>query len=195
MRIEKIEGNKIRVTLSQEDLDNYHINIKMLRPDSPQLHTFLFKIMERVKRETGFNPYTGQIVVEATPSQEGIVLVVTKISEHKPKAVPAKDGIRVRAVKKAKLKRRIYYFESFLDLCGAFEHIQGDILGRCRLYCTGEKFYIVSENGIDQYDKITEFGTLIGHGEITEAFLAEHGRLIAQGNGLREMAVNVKNLK
>lgn len=195
MRIEKIEGNKIRVTLFQEDLDNYNINVKMLRPDSPQLHTFLFKIMERVKRETGFNPYTGQIVVEATPSPDGIVLVVTKISEHKPKDLQFKRGVRVKAVRKAKPKKRIYYFESFLDLCAAFEHVQGEILGKCRLYCTGERFYIVSEYQPAQYDRITEFGTLIGHGQVTEAFLAEHGRLIAQGEGLWEMARNVKNLK
>lgn len=193
MRIEKIEGNKIRVTLFQEDLDCYHIDVKMLRPDSPQLHTFLFKIMEKVKRETGFNPYTGQIVVEAKPSPEGIVLVVTKISEHKPKAVKGAAGIRVRAVKRARPKKRIYCFDSFLDLCGAFEHIQTELLGR--LYCTEDRFYLVSENGPDGYDRLTEFGALIGHGRVTEAFLAEHGRLIAQGSGLREMAAYVKNLK
>lgn len=62
MRIEKIEGNKIRVTLSQEDLDNYHINIKMLRPDSPQLHTFYLKLWSGLSVRLGLILIPGRLL-------------------------------------------------------------------------------------------------------------------------------------
>lgn len=195
MRIEKLEGNKIRVTLRQEDLDDYHINVKMLRPDSPLLHTFLFKIMERVKRETGFNPYTGQIVVEASPSGDGIELMVTKISEHKPKTIPAKKGVRVKAVRKRTTPNRVYSFLTFSDVCSVLVGMQPAVLDGCRLYQLAEEFYLVRTGKIPAYDIITEFGTLIGQGEVTEAFLTEHGKLVARGEGLQKMAAHLKKTR
>ena len=73
MRIEKLNKDKIKVTLTTAELINLDIDVKRLSPDSKELHTFLFHIMETIREETGFNPYNGQVVVEATPSQDGIL--------------------------------------------------------------------------------------------------------------------------
>lgn len=195
LRIERLEGNKIKVTLSSADLLDYNINVKTLRPDSPQLHTFLFKIMERVQRETGFNPYTGQVVVEATPSSEGIVLVVTKISEEQPAAPkPPKSRRHVRAVKKAAPQKRIYCMGTFDDICALFEAVDIALLLECRLYAMEGKFYIVSE-AAEHRAVLSEFGSALRHDAMTEAFLEEHGRLAAKGGALWKMAHRIKNLK
>lgn len=192
MRIEKLEGNKIRVTLFAEDLDDYHVNVKMLRPDSPQLHTFLFEIMERVKHETGFNPYSGQIVVEATPSGDGIVLVVTKISEEKTAGMKIKAGAKVRAVKKAPPEKQIYAFAQFEDACTALMHVHADILEKSSFYAVEGYFYLVC--AVKNAGVLAEFANLAGKGTITEAFLQEHGTRIAAGGDLVEMAEKIKNL-
>ena len=37
--------------------------------------------METIREETGFNPYNGQVVVEATPSQDGISILVKRLNK------------------------------------------------------------------------------------------------------------------
>ena len=81
MRIEKLNKDKIKVTLTTAELINLDIDVKRLSPDSKELHTFLFHIMETIREETGFNPYNGQVVVEATPSQDGISILVKRLNK------------------------------------------------------------------------------------------------------------------
>ena len=56
MRIEKLNKDKIKVTLTTAELINLDIDVKRLSPDSKELHTFLFHIMETIREETGFTP-------------------------------------------------------------------------------------------------------------------------------------------
>ena len=106
MKIEKIEANKIKVSLSELDLIDMNINVKSLTPDSPRLHNFLYEIMEKVKAETGFNPYSGQVVVEATPHDDGITLTVTKlVLDEVPVKKRRPKNIRVSSHKVASISR------------------------------------------------------------------------------------------
>ena len=112
LKIEKIEINKIKVTLSALDLIDMNISVKSLTPDSPVLHGFLHDVMEMVKAETGFNPYSGQVMVEATPSDDGIVLMVTKLSEEKKK--------KPKNVRVAGYRKITYRFRHFENICRLF---------------------------------------------------------------------------
>ena len=131
MQIEKEDSNKIRIILKPIDLAEMNVSIENLKPDSPQLHNFLYEIMERVREETGFNPYAGQIVVEALPIGEGMILTVTRISQQKKTAVPPKAKIRrVKAVinDKSKKKSTAFVFDSFDDFCSAFTVLNKETL-------------------------------------------------------------------
>ena len=100
MRIERLEGNrKIRVRLTSDDLTDMNINVAMLHPDSPELQRFLFRIMEQIKRETGFRTAGGKIMVEAAPVNGGVVLTVTRL-DILPSAPAGSTKMR------AKLKRQ-----------------------------------------------------------------------------------------
>ena len=69
MKIEKIDSNHIKITVDSLDFDIFNIELSSLTPDSPQLHTFLFSMMQQAQHETGFNPYNGQILIEAVPGE------------------------------------------------------------------------------------------------------------------------------
>ena len=102
MRIEKLNNDKVVVTLTTADLTTLDIDIKQLSPNSKELHTFLFHIMETIHKETGFNPYSGQVVVEATPSSEGITILVSRLNT-------AAKKVRI-------LRKRKYLIFSFLQI-------------------------------------------------------------------------------
>lgn len=190
MRIERVEGNrKIRVLLSQDDLLEMNINIRTLTPDSPELHSFLFRVMEYVRRETGFNVRDGQVVVEASPLGEGVVLTVTKIEqERRPRRI---NAYSVRAKKKI-YSDKIYRFADFEALCAYFRLADTDMAGRMRLYSYEKKFFVAAAT-VDR--RIYEFAERIPPIGNSERFLIEHGSLIAQGEALKNMAIGIKNLK
>ncbi len=84
MRIRKISQNEVTVYLSEQELGGYDIKPGEKVPEAASLHRFLFELMDTVYVETGFNPYGGQVVVEATPLQSGMSLTISKICSKKP---------------------------------------------------------------------------------------------------------------
>lgn len=123
MRIEKLNKDKIKVTLTTAELINLDIDVKRLSPDSKELHTFLFHIMETIREETGFNPYNGQVVVEATPSQDGISILVKRLNKGIKKITEEqfKKVVSVKPKKKELGTECVFYFETFNDMCGRYK--------------------------------------------------------------------------
>ena len=83
MRIEKLNKDKIKVTLTTAELINLDIDIEkaFARFKKNYIH-FLFHIMETMAgKKQVFNPYNGQVVVEATPSQDGISILVKRLNK------------------------------------------------------------------------------------------------------------------
>lgn len=190
MRIERVEGNrKIRVLLSQDDLLEMNINIRTLTPDSPELHSFLFKVMEFVRRETGFSAGSGQVVVEASPLGEGIVLTVTTLEPERKRKL---DISSVRVKKKLRSSRKIYRFADFDSLCDYFKQADDCIAEEMSLYSYREAFFAAAAA---EDCKIHEFAAKISDADKAELFLSEHGRLIAAGEELKKMINGIKNLK
>ena len=190
MKIEKIEINKIRVTLSALDLVDMNVNVKSLTPNSPRLHSFLYEVMEKVKEETGFNPYTGQVVVEATPNDDGIILMVTKLSEHKEPLKRKPKNIRVAGHRS--VKKLTYKFDSFEHLCRLFSCSEPKSFYSAGLYEYMENFYLVAPKNAAA--ALSEFGDAKDTLSLSESFLEEHGRFHAKGEDLVAMAEGVREL-
>ncbi len=195
MRIEKLEFNKIKVTVFPVDLIDMNINMKNLKPDSPQLHSFLSDIMEKIKEETGFNPYSERTVVEASPVGDCIVLTVTKIAD-KPDSFKNPGKRKVKAVLKNKsVKKSIYFFECFDDMCDAISLISEETLFDAVLYKIENKFAI-STSGIKENEAgvMREFCSDSDAHMLAAHFLGEHAELIAKGEKLVSMASGIRKL-
>ena len=196
VRIEKLELNKVKVIVYPVDLNDMNINIKTLRPDSPQLHTFLFEVMERVKKETGFNPYSGQIVVEALPMEDCVELTVTKISEKKPRDAMKSKPKRVRAVLKNKEDTNtLYTFESFDNLCKALMCLNESVLNSASYYRIENNHLLNLKNvTLETHTVLREFMSDFDNSKLNENFLREHGELIAENDRLITMAKGISDL-
>lgn len=189
MKIERLEGNRrVRVFLTENDLNEMNINIRTLTSDSPELSDFLYKIMEYVNRETGFNPSSGQIVIEASPSDGGVILTVTRISPLKKTVKPAPRNV---TAKKRNSAKKLFRFADFEALTAYLSAADGCILSDMSLYSYNDTFFIVSDN-TDAH--ITEFADrLIAFGT-NDVFLSEHAKIIAANDDLVKMANGIKEL-
>lgn len=189
MKIEKIELNKIKVTLSAPDLIDMNVSVKSLTPGSPELHGFLHEVMEKIKEETGFNPYSGQVMVEATPNNDGIVLVVTRLADKPFK----KRRLKSARVKEHRSPKKITYkFRTFDDVCKLFLHWDTGCFENASLYEYMENFYIIMNNS--NAADISEFGESQDSIILSESFLEEHGKLHAKNDRLVSMVEGVKKL-
>lgn len=196
MRIEKIESNKIKVTLFLEDLEMFNINVKKMKPNSPELHSFLCEVLKKVRAETNFDPYDGQVVVEATPNGDGLVLLVSKLmapAVHKEKP-DLKKIKQVRAVKKTQNNCRfICCFDEFEALCDFLK--SGPLfLKSSVLYKAFNKFFL-AYSAVKPDMRLREFARVIKNGEMIEAYLKEHGEVVAKADGLYHIAAFLQNEK
>lgn len=187
LKIEKININKVRVTINTDDLINMNLSVNAIAPNSPVLHDFLRSIMERVIEETGFNPYSGQVMVQATPYDDGIILIITKIpakQKKKPK------NVRVTGHRNAsKITYRFKYFE---NVCRLFSAVDSDKFKKASLYEYMDNFYIIISRG--KISVMSEFSDSDSALFLSESFLEEHGKLHAKNEKLVDMAKGVKEL-
>ncbi len=80
MKIEKINDNQIRCTLSREDLISRHIKLSELAYGSSKARELFRELMEQASYQYGFEAEDIPLMIEAIPlSSESIVLLVTKV--------------------------------------------------------------------------------------------------------------------
>lgn len=206
MRIERLTQNKVKVTLTGDDLTGLDINVTKLSGDSAELHSFLFKIMETIKEETDFNPYSGQIVVEAQRIDDGISITISKIETGKSRVTEkVKNGKRIRAkVIESKTGVDTYYFENFDDMCSAVEGIENRVHFCNALYkINGMYCYLLDfENPVFKDRKLlcktisilTEFSQRNSVFTMQHFHIKEHGELVAKTEKLVSMAEGLRKI-
>jgi len=82
MKIEKINDNQIRCTLSRDDLTARNMNITELAYGTEKAKNLFLEMMQRASHEVGFDAEGVAIMGEAIPNRgQGIVLVITKVDD------------------------------------------------------------------------------------------------------------------
>lgn len=80
MKIEKVNDNQIRCTLTREDLEDRHIKISELAYGSAKAKSLFKDMVEQANYEFGFETNDIPLMVEAIPlPSESIVLIITKV--------------------------------------------------------------------------------------------------------------------
>ena len=80
MKIERINDNQIRCTLTRSDLDDRHLQISELVIGSEKARELFREMMQMAYEEHGFDAENIPLMVEAVPvSSDCLVLVVTKV--------------------------------------------------------------------------------------------------------------------
>ena len=79
MKIEKVNDNQIRCTLTSEDLADRHIKLSELAYGSDKAKNLFRDMIEQANDEFGFETNDIPLMVEAIPlPSESIVLIITK---------------------------------------------------------------------------------------------------------------------
>lgn len=82
MKIEKINENQIRCTLTRADLEDRHLKISELAYGTEKAKSLFHDMMQQASFEFGFEADDIPLMIEAIPSSsDSIVLIITKVED------------------------------------------------------------------------------------------------------------------
>lgn len=82
MKIEKINDNQIRCTLTKEDLERHQIRLSELAYGTEKAKQLFRDMMQQAQQEFGFESDNTPLMIEAIPvNAESIILIITKVDD------------------------------------------------------------------------------------------------------------------
>lgn len=198
MRIEKVNENVLRVTITLNDLEERNIDLGSLNYNSPAAQELFWDMMEKAEEEYGFASGESQLIFEASPENEdGFVVTITKVDadgefESIQKYIKSKYKNSDLRQKKKKSKvcstLKIYCFDSLDDLCKLSKRITSLYKGESTLFKCKNSYYLLltgSSTSSQSLDILMcEYSTQIGNASFFEGYLNEYGEKIIQDSAI-----------
>jgi adapter protein MecA 1/2 len=205
MKIEKVNENIIKVTISLNDLEERNIDLSSLNYNSPAAQELFWEMMEQAEVQFGFNASDSQLIFEASPdSTEGFIVTITKMDEDGEfesiqkyiKSRFRNTDLRVKKKnKKVCSTILIYSFVALDDLCLLSKKICTLYTGDSSVYKYKDTYYLVltrsnfnTQNAKFFEALLHEFGTKITNLGFYEGYLNEYGDKIIEYD-----AINILN--
>ncbi|OPZ87682.1 MAG: Adapter protein MecA 2 [Firmicutes bacterium ADurb.Bin419] len=201
MKIEKINDNKIKVTISLSDLQERNIDFDALNYNSPATQELFWDMMEQAEIQFGFNTAESQLAIEASPDDgDGFVIFITKLDddgdfESIQKYIKNKFKKSDLRVKKKSQKVCssiiIYSFENLDHLISLCDRIKFIYTGESSLYKLKDTYYMMltkntfSVENVKYFEALlNEYGKKVTNTLYYEGYLEEYANKIAEYNAV-----------
>ena len=201
MKFEKLNENKIRINLNNQDLAEKHIDFHSFMSNSQESQNLFLDILDEDEKKVGFRNKDYKIRIEALAMSDGnFILTITRFGKN------INTETKPLRMKKVKIKRKnldmtskqlIYRFDNFDDFCNFSNFISKldnftSIAKNIVLYLYQDTYYLCLSNiniehkSIKQlYTLITEFGTYVDNSEVFGRKLAECGKIAIKNNAIK----------
>lgn len=199
MKFEKLNENKIRITLTIQDLAEKEIDFHVFMSNSAEAQDVLLDMLEQAKKETGFDPEDYNLKVEAlVMADTNFIFTITKLPpEEKSKISKRKFTVKRKNIVPSSTQA-VHCFNSFDDFNDFLVFLSKNTLFNYKklaksitLYEYKEKYYLLMNNintefidKIKFYTCITEFAKCVTNSKVFASKLKECGTLIMKNNAL-----------
>lgn len=204
MKFEKLNENKIRITLTAGDLKEKDIDFHDFMSNPLETQNLFLEILEEAKEKVGFNTANYKVKIEALAMVDGdFVVNITRMSETEKIALttstPRKKFKVHRKTVTPKSQQAVYKFDSFDDYYYFIQYLSQGQLSNAYLiakkitaYVYKNEYYLIFndinlnyKNILNFYSSITEFGTYIGNSTLFISKLQECGKIAIKHNALK----------
>ncbi len=203
MKIERINENQIRCTLTQSDLADRQIELSELAYGSEKARDLFHELIQSAAAEVGFEVENMPLMVEAIPmSRDSIVLIVTRVADPDEldtrfsRFSPSKEEEEWENVENSSPTARLFAFSSLDEATAAAAAVNGLILVHSTLYkhpLSGQ--YILCIHCGDEEDAfrrtcntLSEYGALKHSPVGALAYCEEHCEIIIANRALDKLA-------
>lgn len=201
MKFEKLNENKIRITLNNKDLAEKNIDFHSFMSNSQESQNLFLDMLNEAEKKVGFITKDYKLRIEALALSDGnFILTITRFGKN---IEPDTKSSKLRKVKIQRKqlditsKQLIYRFDSFEDFFALSKFMNklnkfNDIAKKIALYFYKDNYYLCfldinadSEKVKKLYTIITEFGTYIDGTELVLKKLMECGKLVIKNNAIK----------
>ena len=207
MKVERLNENQIKFTLTPVDLIERNLQISELTYGSEKTRALFREMMATASAEYGFHPGDYSLTIEAMPSAiDSISVVVTRVkNQEKSSSVlsftksPHKNKTTNKNLNNNEEddSLRIYSFKTLDDVINLSKSIINKFTGYASLIKDNELYYLVityhpligSSITIKDIEKIlNEYGDKHISTELSLSYLLEHGEIIVENHAVRHLS-------
>lgn len=196
MKIEKLNEDKIRITLNIEDLKSKNIDFHSFMSNPIENQSLFIEMLDVAEKEVGFKTENYRISIEAIAMSNGsFIFTVTRIMEQN---LQDKKQVHIKR-KETKSNFLIYEFMEFEDFCEFCKCYDKSVIREEKelsknnsLYMYNEKYYLVVkvlniESKVLKIfnSMIIEFARTVQKSSLAEGKLKEYGKIIMKTNALK----------
>lgn len=198
MRIEKINDNKIKVTLSTRELEERNLDFQSLRYNTPEAQTLFWDMMKQAENEHGFKTTNCQLFIEAASIDNSqFIVTITKLQGKALPPAPSKKKLplpelKARKKQTVKSKNYIYKFNDFEQICNLISAIDIPQSLTSTLYEYNGNYFIVANTSRKLHLLISEFAEIVKDVLYTEGLLEEYGNKIIDKKAFEVLQKNFK---
>ncbi len=202
MKFEKLNENKLRITLNISDLTDKNIDYQSFMANSIDTQKLFLDMLEKAEKEVGFDTKDYKIMIEALVTSKGdFIVTVTRYMPNESSSTSSKK-------KTLKIKRRytqivknklIYSFNSFDDFILFCNCLDENIIKNINkvsknisLYLFKDTYFLLLNNINTDYKctkpfvtKLAEFATYMHNSNILEYKLREYGKVIIENRAIK----------
>ena len=192
MEFLKIGKNKLKITLTIDELRKYKLDKIDADDDLAPYRRALFRVIDMAGKSAGFSPGAEKLLIQFYPTRRGAEIFVTKLyiaTEAQKSIISRADNLTT-----ATRSRRAYLFESLSDAISLAKSISSKCatLTESTLYITefGTAVLEVEEYSSDEaeneFPELSEFSD-----RLTDeffAYLREHSIPLYESNAIKELS-------
>ena len=193
LKIEKINDNKIKITLDVNDLAKRHIDAKSFIANTPESQDLFWDVMREAEK-IGFSVDESMVYVEAHINSTGMfTLIVTKTSQNASnlsvKNKLKKHGYALkRKAQSADTDSNMYRFDNVSSLLYFCKHIKNVEPDESALYSYNNSYYLDTKG--QSITSACEFASKQSDPNFVMSKIFEYGNVIYKDNAI----LNIKKL-
>lgn len=200
MKFEKVNNDKIKITLSTADLEANDIDFHSFMSNSNETQSLFLSVLDKAERDYGFSTDNYQLKVETLALDNGnFILTITRSKLQENQDISRKK-IRVsRKLPNMASESLIYKFNTFDDFCNFSRYLSSScfpdidkVSKYSMLYRYNNCYYLVFCNININHphlkalcSSITEFATYVSHSDVFVAKLHESGTLVIKNHAIK----------
>lgn len=194
MKIEKLNENKIKITLSSDDLRARNIDVQSFIYNTPESQDLFWDVMKEAEKEYGFSVDESMIYVEAAATTSGIFTLTVTKSANSLSPITLRNKLKRQNYKLRRknitlpLNNSIYRFNTFEDLCDFCSSTDVESFGNNVLYELNSTYYLLVSTMPNS--GILEYASKEPNVDILLAELSEYGKKIIADDALKTIAKN-----
>lgn len=204
MKIEKINDNKIKITLSARDLEERNLDFQALRYNSPEAQNLFWDMIKKAEIEHGFMASNCQLFIEAASVMDGnFIVTITRMTDSKalpnmsfPKNKAMTSALRV---KKKTMQNNSSAVISFNEIDNLYDALLVNTIPlkiNTKLFEYNGIYYLLVKPNMAQLQDakklvaiLSEFGNLERDNNYMESKLFEYGNELIAKNALEQLYI------